>query len=176
MRKAFTLIELMISIVILSIMMLFLYKSYAELNKSNKILQDEVQEITKIELLKKVIYLDYTQTLKSDSNTTIEIINQDKKEDVVFFQTRNSIHNRINPYVAYFIKEKKLYRLESLKRFREYPLGADSEFIADELGSVESFRVYSSKEKSKNLYLVHIMFKDKNEILLKVKVTATNSL
>ena len=56
MRKAFTLIELMISIVILTILMLFLYKSYAALNKSNTLLSQEVQKISKIELLKEVIY------------------------------------------------------------------------------------------------------------------------
>jgi len=169
MRKAFTLIELMISIVILSMMMLFLYKSYAGLNKSNKTFVNEVEKISKTELVKKVIYLDYSLAIKSDSNTTVQIINQDKKHDVVFLQTSNSIHERINPYVAYILKEKKLYRLESLKEFVEYPLGADSEFVADELGDVESFRIYPSKESAKGLYLVHIVFKDKSEMLLKIK-------
>lgn len=163
MRKAFTLIELMVSIVILSIMMLFLYKSYAGLNKSNKVFSKELQTISKTELIKKVIYLDFTLA------KSINILNQDKKEDVVFLQTTHSIHNRINPYVAYIVKEKKLYRLESLKEFQEYPLGVESEFVVDELGSVKSFRVYASKEKSKNLYLIHLLFKDISEVLLKTK-------
>ena len=171
MRKAFTLIELMISIVILSILMLFLYKSYAGLNKSNKIFAQEVQKISKIELLKKVIYLDYSLAIKNDTNGSIvQVLNQDKNEDVIFMQTSNSIHNRVNPYIAYIVKEEKLYRLESLKKFTEYPLGTDSEFVVDELGDVKSFRVYKSREVSKELYLVHVVFKKENEILLKIKV------
>ncbi|HIC13491.1 MAG TPA: prepilin-type N-terminal cleavage/methylation domain-containing protein, partial [Sulfurimonas sp.] len=41
-KSAFTLIELLISIAILSILMLFLYKSYANLNRSNILLHEEV--------------------------------------------------------------------------------------------------------------------------------------
>lgn len=171
MRKAFTLIELLISIVILSILMLFLYKSYAALNKSNQIFEEELKSVTKIELLKKVIYLDLSLAVQSDTNgTAIQILNQDRDEDVLFLQTFNSIHDRVNPYVAYIVKEKKLYRLESLKRFREYPLGADSEFVVDELGEINSFRVYKSKDSTQELYLVHLSFKEESEILLKIKV------
>ena len=171
MRKAFTLIELMISIVILTILMLFLYKSYAGLNKSNALLSKEVQKISKVELLKEVIYKDFSVAGQTDTNrSSIVILNQSKKEDVVFFQTSNSIHKRINPYVAYFVKDKRLYRLESLKPFTEYPLVADSEFVADDLGEVEIFRVYKSKDVKKATYLFHARFENSQEILLKISV------
>lgn len=166
MRRAFTLIELMISILILSIMMLFLYKSYEGLNKSNKVLAQEVEKISKKELIKKTLYLDFS--LQVDKNSTM-ILPQEKTEDVVFLQTKNSVHKRVNPYVAYLVKEKKLYRLESLEMFKEFPLNMQSEFVIDELADVEIFRVYASKDVSKNLYLVHLVFKDKEEILLKIK-------
>ena len=171
MRKAFTLIELMISIVILTILMLFLYKSYASLNKSNSLLSKEVQKISKVELLKEVIFKDFSVARVHDVNrSSITILNQSKKEDVVFFETSNSIHQRINPYVAYIVKEKTLYRLESLKPFKEYPLVADSEFVADELGKVKIFRVYKSKDAKKSTYLFHALFENSQEILLKISV------
>ena len=163
MRKAFTLIELMISILILSILMIFLYKSYAGLNKANKIFQTETEKLSKFELLKKTLYLDFTLAQKITTN------NQEKTQDLVFLQTPHSIHNRINPYVAYIVKDKKLYRLESLKELKEYPLGVDSEFVVDTLGEVKIFRVYKSKEASQNLYLIHIEFESEDEIILKVK-------
>jgi len=166
MRKAFTLIELMISIVILTILMLFLYKSYASLNKSNLLLSKEVIKISKIEKLKKLLYLDISLTMKD----SLSVIHQSKKEDILFFQTTHSIHNNINPYIAYIFKDKKLYRLESLKKFTEYPLAVDSEFTLDELGRVKTFRVYKSKSILKSIYLVNILFEDSQEILLKVKV------
>jgi len=171
MRKAFTLIELMISIVILTILMLFLYKSYSALNKSNTLLSQELQKISEVELLKEVIYRDFSVARQTDTNrSSIVVLNQSKKEDVVFFQTSNSIHQRVNPYIAYIVKEKILYRLESLKPFKEYPLVADSEFVADELGEVEIFRVYKSKDVKKSTYLFHALFENSQEILLKVSL------
>ena len=166
MRKAFTLIELLISIMILTILMLFLYKSYAGLNRSNQILAQEIEKLQTVQLVKKAFYMDFTLAL----NSSIVILKQNTKEDVVYLQTSSSLHKRINPYVAYVVKDKILYRLESLHRFKEYPMGADADFEADKIGKVKIFRVYASNDGSKSLYLFHVIFEDKEEILLKVKV------
>jgi len=166
MRKAFTLIELLISIMILSILMLFLYKSYAGLNRSNKIIAKEIQKIQNYQLIKKTLYMDFSLALKN----SVMILNQDRKNDVVFMQSSHSLHRRINPYIAYILKDKKLYRLESLKPYKEYPLAADTEFVSDYLAEVKSFRVYASNGKAKNFYLLHILFADKEELILKVKL------
>lgn len=166
MRRAFTLIELMISIMILSILMLFLYKSYSSLNRSNTLLAKEVKQISRLELLKKTVYEDFTVAFKK----SIRVIHQSKDEDILFFQTKHSIHRRINPYVAYIIKEKTFYRLESFKPFKKYPLPADSEFVADELGKVEILRLYKSQNTNKQTYFFHLLFKNKSEIVLKIKI------
>ncbi len=165
-RSAFTLIELMVSISILSIMMIFLYQSYSAINSSNKNLKHEIRGITGAQKLKKVIYLDFSLAL----HKSVKILNQDAKEDVVFFQSSNSMHQRYEPYIAYIVKEDKLYRLESLKEFKEYPLSMDSEFDVDYLGEVDSFRVYKSSNDKKELYLLHAEFKNFEDILLKIKV------
>ncbi len=146
--------------------MLFLYKSYAALNKSNALLATETQKLKKTEMIRKSIYLDFTTAISK----SVKILKQNTKEDVVFMQTQNSLHKRINPYVAYIMKNNVLYRLESLKPFTEYPLGADSEFVVDKLGAVKIFRTYESRDIKSELYLVHILFKNKSEILLKMKV------
>ena len=82
-------------------------------------------------------------------------------------QTSNSVHRRYNPYVAYIINHSKLYRLESLKPL-SYPLDVSSEFDVDEFGEVTRFRVFESKDKAS--YIVDVLFKNKEKILLKVKV------
>ena len=146
--------------------MLFLYKSYAALNKSNSLLSIETQKLIRSEEIKKSIYLDYTDAIAH----SVKILKQDPKKDIVFMQTKHSLHQRINPYIAYIMKEHNLYRLESLKPFKEYPLGADSEFVVDKLGAVKIFRTYKSSDKKNEFYLVHILFKDKTEVLLKMKV------
>ena len=161
-RAAFTLIELLISIIILTILMLFLYKSYANLNKSNSLLNEEVQKISKIEKIKKTIVMDFTSAL------SVNILNQDTKTDIVFLQSTHSLHLRINPYIGYIVKDKILYRIESFKPLTEFPLVADSEFIAEDLGKVEIFRIYKATDTKTNLYLVHLLFEDKKEILLKL--------
>ena len=165
-RKAFTLIELLISVSILSIMMIFLYKSYASLNSSNKFYKNELNSINNIMKKKKVIFLDFALSFYK----SINILNQDSKIDIVFFQSSNSIHKRYNPYVAYIAKEDKLYRLESLKELKEYPLTQESDFVADYLGEINRFRVYKSKEKKREIYLIDIDFKNEDDILLKIKV------
>jgi len=171
MRKAFTLIELLISIVILTILMLFLYKSYAALNRSNVVISKEIKKLQTIQLIKQTLYMDFTLALKQLAPKDIVVIlNQDKKNDVVYFQSSHSLHKRINPYIAYIMQDKKLYRLESLKPFKKYPMDADIEFVSDYLAEVKSFRVYASQGKEKNLYLLHVEFSAKEELILKVKV------
>jgi prepilin-type N-terminal cleavage/methylation domain-containing protein len=166
MRKAFTLIELVVAIGILSIVMIFLYKSYASLNKSNAFYKKEVSQIKSKELKKKVLFLDFS--LAKDKS--VQILNQEKNQDIVFLQSSNSMHNRYNPYIAYIFKDKKLYRLESLKKFQSYPLSVDAEFSVEYFGKAQSFRVYKSDNKETESYLVHIDFKDEEDVLLKVKV------
>ncbi len=165
MRKAFTLIEMMISVVILSIIMLFLYESYASLNRSNIFNEKKVDLITSQQQKKRVVFLDFSLALYK----SVKILNQDKGEDVVFMQSSNSLHKRYQPYIAYILKDKKLYRLESLKEFKEYPLAVDSDFTVDFMGKVESFRVYKSTQEGSENYLISINFVQENNILLKVK-------
>ena len=165
MRKAFTLIEMLISITILSIMMVFLYKSYSSLNSSNKFFKSELENVKDVNMKKKMLFLDFT--LAKEGKT--KILNQSIKEDVVFTQSSNSVHRRFNPYIAYVVKEGKLYRLESLKEFVNYPLSFETSFVSDYLGEVNSFRVYKSKA-DREAYLLHVDFKDEDDILLKVNV------
>jgi prepilin-type N-terminal cleavage/methylation domain-containing protein len=170
MRKGFTLIEMMISIMILSLMMIFLYQSYASLNISNDFYKNRVSEIKEEQIKKRVLFMDFSLAQYG----SINILNQGQKEDVVFLQSSHSIHKRYNPYIAYILKEKKLYRLESLKKFTEYPLSVNDEFVVDFIGDVEGFRLYKSGKKTNNtteeIYLIHIDFIKEQDILLKVKV------
>lgn len=165
MRRAFTLIELMVSISIISIMMLYLYQSYAALNRSNDILKDELKGIAHIQKLKRVVFLDFSLAM---FNSTL-IKSRDSKEDFVFLQSSNSLHKRYNPYLAYRVKDDILYRLESLKPFKTYELSANAARDEDVLGEVKVFRVYKSLQ-NQGIFIVHIEFKNHAKILLKVKV------
>jgi hypothetical protein len=64
------------------------------------------------------------------------------------------------------MKDSKLYRIESLKEIVVYLLDADMEFSAECFGEVNGFRVYLSEKK--DAYLIHIDFKNDEDILMKV--------
>jgi len=162
-RTAFTLIEMLISITIFSIMMLYLYKTYSSLNISNDNLKIEVNKIQKIDKIRKLVFLDFTLALNKG---TVSVDNRDKDEDFVFFQSAHSVHRRFNPYITYIVKEKHLYRLESLKKFDSYEIASDAAFDIDDLGEVESFRVYTATKRRS--LLVAIDFKAMDDVLLKI--------
>jgi len=165
-RKAFTLLELLLAISILTIMMIYLYKSYASLNISNIIMKEESRGIQTVQKFKKVVYLDFLLAL----HKTVAIEKREKNEDFISLQSSNSIHKRYNPYVTYMVKDEKLYRLESLKKIRTYEVEHDIDFDIDYIGEVKSFRVYKSSRNDKESYLVHIDFKTLENVLFKVNV------
>ena len=168
-KQAFTLIEMMISITILSVMMIFLYQTNATLHLSNANLKQETQALTRIQKIKKVVYLDFLSAV-NDTNNSVTIIARDKKEDFVSFMSKHSLHQKINPYITYIVKEKQLYRLESLEKISEYEISSEQSFTVDRLGEMEIFRVYKSKNNKENAYLVHIKPSGSDMILLKISL------
>lgn len=163
-RTAFTLIEIVIAITIFSIMMLYLYKSYASLTLSNTFYQKEATQIKEIKLKQKIIFLDFSLLLFSE----YEIIKNDKKNDTVFLQTSNSMHGRINPYVAYVIKDSRLYRIESYKKITAENFSVERVLDIDDFGEVEKFKVYENSS-DKLYFLIDAAFKNSSNLLLKVR-------
>ena len=168
MRRAFTLIEMMIAIVIFSLIVLFLYKSYDALRQSNQKYTTMTKEIRRLWRIKKMLYLDFALLIKSD----VSVLNQERNEDVVLLQTSNSLHNRFYPYVAYVVKEGTLYRLESLRKL-SYPFDAQTTADVDEIAKVTRFRIYKALKKENETaaayYLIDIKLADGRRILYKVR-------
>lgn len=163
-KGAFTLIEIIIAITILSIMMLYLYKSYASLNLSNTFYQKEATQIKETKSKQKILFLDFSLLLLGEH----EILKKDRKEDVVFLQTSNSIHGRINPYVAYVIKDARLYRIESYKKMTMENFGVERALDIDDFGEVKKFRVYENNSE-KLYFLIDVAFENSSNLLLKVR-------
>lgn len=163
-RGAFTLIEIIIAITILSIMMLYLYKSYASLNLSNLFYQKEATQIKETKSKQKIIFLDFSLLLLGEH----EIFKKNTKEDTVFLQTSNSMHGRINPYVAYVIKDARLYRIESYQKMTTENFGAERVLDIDDFGEVEKFRVYENNS-DKLYFLIDVAFENSSNLLLKIR-------
>ena len=162
-KNAFTLIELLISIAILSIVMLFLYKSYADLNKMNKVYEKEVSKLEHTSRIKQALYLDLLLATKK----TLILSHQDAKFDFVSFTTEHSLHRLIKPNIAYIVKEKILYRVESNKAIKSVEIPREQLFIIDKIGSVEKFKLYTS---AGGIVMLEAEFEDAAPIVLKIKM------
>lgn len=168
MRRAFTLIEMMIAIVIFSLIVVFLYKSYDVLRQSDRKYTAITKQMQHLWRIKKMLYLDFALLLKSDVN----VLHQETNEDVVLLQSSNSLHGRFYPYIAYVVKEGVLYRLESLRKLT-YPFDAEVSADVDMVAKVKRFRVYKALKKENEstvaYYLVDLHLADGKRILYKVR-------
>jgi len=158
MKRAFTLIEMLIAVGLLSVITLFLYQTYASLQHSNRFYGEELSEASREQKLRKTIYLDLSLSMPD----SIKLINIDKNSDVLIMQSSHSLHRRIMPYIAYLVKEDHLMRIESSQELF-YPLSGEEEMVIDDLEEVRTFRVFQTEGS----FLVHLEEADKKMILFR---------
>lgn len=138
MKKAFTLIELMISILLLALIVTFLYQSVAQLQRSNQQFLKKSEENSAREALLKLLYNDFINAI------SVEKQNESPHFDVISLQTQNSLHNMSQPYVSY-----RVYHDEVLRRVESPTEKID--FINmhfrfnDMIKGVKELRLYESK-------------------------------
>jgi prepilin-type N-terminal cleavage/methylation domain-containing protein len=159
MRPGFTLLELMISIVIFSMITIYLYGTLDTLRRSNSAHGEQLGESAYHARIYKTLFLDLALC---DRNQT-SLISESRELDTLLTRTSHSVHRRIMPYVGYVVRHGTLYRFESY-RPPETPLEVNDLMIVDRLVPVERFRVYSNKTH----YLLDMKLKGKEEQLLKV--------
>lgn len=157
MKKAFTLIEMLISISLLSVITIFLYQTYASLQKSNRFYGEELSEASREQKLRKTIYLDLALSMPE----SVKLINIDKTSDVIIMQSSHSVHHRIMPYIAYMIKDKHLMRIESSEELF-YPLSGKEEMVIDDLTQLTAFRIFQKE----NSFLIHLEKDDGKKMML----------
>jgi prepilin-type N-terminal cleavage/methylation domain-containing protein len=155
-KKAFTLVEVVISIAIFSVIATYMYQAINTMQKSNDINSLHYEEDMREQKIVKLFYNDlFLQTdMYAASNIT-----KSNKFDVFYLHTKNSIHAMINPYVAYFVKDNSLYRIES-KEPENIPLTYDAieRVKVDKLtDNVTIFNIYENK----NSYLIGYQSKEK---------------
>ena len=147
MKRSFTLIEVMVSITIFSIIILFLYKTLDMTEKSNTFLANKIDKVISLNSVKKILLEDI---IKSE-NITLSL---DKNSNTILsLKTTNIYHNPFYLYVTYFIsKEENLIRIESLKLFNKNKL--DDKFFKKAyidilISKIKAFEVKSYKQNNK---------------------------
>ena len=144
-RRAFTLIELMVSITLTVIIVLFLYKALATQEISNKVLAKNAARLRRTDQIFNLLYRDFLESNETKITTAFN-----KDYNIIYLATKNSLHNVPFAHVMYYVnaKDKTLVRLESA-----YPikLPVDLEkikyiFVDRLIKKVSKFRVFQSQQ------------------------------
>ncbi|MEA2017725.1 MAG: prepilin-type N-terminal cleavage/methylation domain-containing protein [Campylobacterota bacterium] len=120
--KSFTLVEILISISLFSIIVLFLYQSLNITQKSNQFYTEKLNDKQEINNIKKILFLDLIHSI--DSKFTIELDNDNN--NIFKLNSTNYYHNPFYNNITYLItKEQNLVRIESDKKFDKNKLNDD---------------------------------------------------
>jgi len=157
-KKAFTLIELLISIFLLGLIVNFLYSAIGNLQKTNMLFNKKSINFQKDQKLLDLLYEDIflADTLKI---TGI-------KNSIIDLRTANSLFDIEEPFVTWLISKENstLVRFESTQPFSNMTSDNRNIYHLSKAGeNCDRFNIYKSKDK--NNVLIHIKFKDKEPLI-----------
>ncbi len=145
-KKAFTLMELIISVMIIGMVFVFSYQVFNFTKTNQKNINKSIQNNSTSNMKIKLIYMDLLNIKEK-----FEIDNKfNQNLDTIFLQTTNSMYSRHYSFVAYKVVDEKLYRVESSNKLRDDKFGMikDIDMLFDD---VEIFKIYENKNsKNKN--------------------------
>jgi len=157
-KKGFTLVELIVSIMLLSIIAIFLYSTVSNLQKQNKMFSKLQHRVQKKE---KIIDLLYDDIFESDE---LNITN--KEFSLINIKTKSTIFNISHPYVTWLVSRDKntLLRFESILPFDRLNSQNSYYYHISKVGeNCEKFQIYQSSKKNK--ILIYIKFKEKKPMI-----------
>ena len=151
-KKGFTLIEVLISITLLSLVLMALYKSAEVLRKSNIHLFEYLQKSTTSIKGSKTLLMDI---MRADSNITIKT--EDKFHRLTLENTANSLYGQAQAKVVWLVykKENTLLRVEG--GVYDIPLKSEQHVNIDIIAkNIELFKIYKSKTKTKIIVMIKV--------------------
>ena len=149
-KFAFTLIEVLISITLLSLVLMALYKSADILRNSNLHLFHYLEKSTNTLKGSQTLYMDL---MHSDYN--ISINSENKFHRLTINHTTHSIHGMPQAKVVWLVYKEKntLLRIEGGEY--QLPLKSEARVEVDVIGEqMELFKIYKSKKKTKVLVMI----------------------
>jgi prepilin-type N-terminal cleavage/methylation domain-containing protein len=163
-KNAFTLIEVLVSIVLLGIIFTYLYSTINSLKMQNNHYIQKSDAIKEENRLFMLLTLDIAQAVGTISPS------HSGKYDIINFKSKNSIYGIIEPQIMYFVskKDNTLIRVESLDGFdiNNKDQLSTTFLYADILApECESFKVANNKD---GFISVLLRAKGLKPILLKI--------
>ncbi len=137
-RRAFTLMEVLISIALLSLVLLALYGSLGMLRASNTQLFEHLTKASEEKRVVETLFLDI-----ASSNGNISIKNDNDFSRLCIESTLNSLYALPVAKVCWVVTKKEKNLLRSEGNYYNIPLMADDKVAVDSVMSdIELFRIY----------------------------------
>ncbi len=148
-KKAFSLVELIISIILLGIIITFLYSTVSTLQLTNKIFSTNEKVLHQKE---KILTLLYDDIYLAD---TFKV--QGRDSSLISLQTSNSLYDIEKPYVTWLVnkEDNTLLRFESVKKFTDMSIDNNHYYHISKVSErCKIFKVYQSIKKEH--IMIHI--------------------
>jgi prepilin-type N-terminal cleavage/methylation domain-containing protein len=156
MKKSFTLLELLISITLFSIIVVFLYKTIDQTKHSNNLFSNKEQALKESNHLHNIFLEDIAES------SSITITSDKNKNSIIKIVTNNTYHNAFFNNITYLINSsKKLVRIESYQAFNELqPMTLDFEANSYMDVLLEDIELFELKNSGVNY---NFLLKQKNK-------------
>ncbi|RXJ68323.1 hypothetical protein CRV08_08715 [Halarcobacter ebronensis] len=157
MKKGFTLIEIIVSISLFMILLLFLYHSLNVTKSSNNFYETKLDNLNKINSFKSILYEDIAQS------SNVEIFFDAKGESILKLISSNLFHNLFYKHITYVLNKKgELIRIESFDKFNEKELldsFFDEAYLDIVFNDIDKFKITPSKS-NQNIYSIFLRKKN----------------
>ena len=164
MKKAFTLLEVVISISIFMVMILFMYKALDDTKISNNKFVEYINKDLNINDIYQIVSEDVME-----KTSDIALLEDRDKNSLFFFETKNSYHDPFYTNVLYMNIEDKFIRIESLNQInpKEFSYEVLEDAYIDVLfEKVNSFKAI--KDTTNKKINIFIELKNKEKIVFPI--------
>lgn len=162
-KKAFTLLEVTISITLFMIVIVFLYKSLDQSKYSNDKFAQKQEKLINNNSLNNIFLEDFAESIGN-----INIKQFDDKKTIVKFKSNNTYHNAFLNNITYLIGSNDTFiRIESKEEFKESDTLLDfyeNAYIDVLLKDVELFEI----KNNQNEYVLILKQKNQQRKVFKV--------
>ncbi len=164
MRKAFTLIEVLVSVVLLGLISIFVSSTIYQTKVGSKFFESIVEKTDKTQRFEDILYRDIVESKELE-------IRSSKKYSVVYIRGKNTIYNISNPYVTWLVLKNSdtLVRMESARQI-ELPVRDDARrYIFLDIVQKNCRAFLLKKSKNQKSILIYIKIKNQKPAIFEVQ-------